>query len=239
MPLPAAVIAALPYLARTAKVTAPIIREYIKKKGVADAIRQFGKRVVQNKVPSVIPKRRTTPPNPKSGPLAKPKAKEGEFIPKTPKGKQVVPKEPRKGKTFNQEKPMFTENRRRTTPPPNPKSGPQKNRNPNQTKAALGAGAGATALGVSTSTNKDKPTTTTSVRSYTIKSGDTLSAIAKRYGVRLSEIKAANPNIKNLNKIRPGQKIKVPKESIKGTGKSIYEGMTKAQMAKIAMKKKK
>ena len=183
MPLPAAVIAALPYLARTAKVTAPIIREYIKKKGVADAIRQFGKRVVQNKVPSVIPKRRTTPPNPKSG--------------------------------------------------------PQKNRNPNQTKAALGAGAGATALGVSTSTNKDKPTTTTSVRSYTIKSGDTLSAIAKRYGVRLSEIKAANPNIKNLNKIRPGQKIKVPKESIKGTGKSIYEGLTKAQMAKIAMKKKK
>ena len=66
-----------------------------------------------------------------------------------------------------------------------------------------------------------------------------MSAIAKRYGVRLSEIKAANPNIKNLNKIRPGQKIKVPKESIKGTGKSIYEGMTKAQMAKIAMKKKK
>ena len=67
--------------------------------------------------------------------------------------------------------------------------------------------------------------------SRTVKSGDTLSAIAQRAGVTLKQLLAANPQIKDANKIRPGQKIKLPKATIKGTGKSIYAakgGMAKA-----------
>lgn len=103
-------------------------------------------------------------------------------------------------------------------------------------KAAAGAGIVAATPAIVSQVGSDKKPAGSS---YTIKSGDTLSAIAKRMGVRLSEIKAANPQIKDLNKIRPGQKIKVPKASIKGSGKSVYEGMSKSEMSKLAMKKKK
>jgi len=102
-------------------------------------------------------------------------------------------------------------------------------------KAAAGAGIVAATPAIVSQVGGEKK----SGGSYTIKSGDTLSAIAKSMGVRLSEIKAANPQIEDLNKIRPGQKIKVPKASIKGSGKSVYEGMSKSEMAKLAMKKKK
>lgn len=95
--------------------------------------------------------------------------------------------------------------------------------------AAVGAGAGLTASSIS-----DNQSTS----SYTIKSGDTLSAIARDSGIKLSELRDANPQIKDLNKIMPGQRIKVPKASIKGTGRSIYEGMTKAEMEKMAMKQR-
>lgn len=67
--------------------------------------------------------------------------------------------------------------------------------------------------------------------SRTVKSGDTLSAIAQKAGVTLKQLLAANPQIENANEIRPGQKIKLPKATIKGTGKSIYAakgGMAKA-----------
>ena len=43
---------------------------------------------------------------------------------------------------------------------------------------------------------------------YTVKSGNTLSAIAKKYGTTISQLKTWN-NIKNVNKIYPGQKLRV------------------------------
>jgi hypothetical protein len=46
--------------------------------------------------------------------------------------------------------------------------------------------------------------------SVTVKSGDTLSAIAERAGVTLDELKAANPNITDINKIDVGQTINIP-----------------------------
>lgn len=46
--------------------------------------------------------------------------------------------------------------------------------------------------------------------SYTVVSGDVLSRIAKRYGVSLSSLLAANPQISNANLIRPGQVIQIP-----------------------------
>lgn len=45
---------------------------------------------------------------------------------------------------------------------------------------------------------------------YTIKSGDNLSKIAATYKTTLKKIQAANPQIKNINRIFPGQKINIP-----------------------------
>ena len=67
--------------------------------------------------------------------------------------------------------------------------------------------------------------------SYSIKSGDTLSQIAKRTGTTLKALLLANPQIKNANKIRVGQKIKLS-TPVKGR-KSVYQGMSKSAMAKL------
>ena len=45
---------------------------------------------------------------------------------------------------------------------------------------------------------------------HTVQKGDSLWKIAVRYEVGLSEIKSANPSIKNYDLIYPGQKINVP-----------------------------
>ena len=46
-------------------------------------------------------------------------------------------------------------------------------------------------------------------KQVTVKSGDTLTAIAKRHGTTVANLKKINPSIKDLNKIKPGQKIRV------------------------------
>ena len=68
-------------------------------------------------------------------------------------------------------------------------------------------------------------------KSYTIKSGDTLSQIAKATGTTLAALKRANPDIKDLNKIRVGQKIKI--SAPVSNRKSVYQGLTKPEMAAI------
>ena len=70
---------------------------------------------------------------------------------------------------------------------------------------------------------------------YTIKQGDTLSEIARDNGTTLKAIQEANPHIKDLNKIRPGQEIKIP-EKVKDR-KSVYQGMSKSEMASISKDK--
>ena len=105
----------------------------------------------------------------------------------------------------------------------------------NMQKAGLAAGA--TTAGVITADNvidkvlKDLK----QFKPYTIKKGDTLSEIAKANGTTLKAIKEANPGIKDLNKIRVGQKINIsPKVKDR---KSVYQGMTKSEMAAISKDK--
>lgn len=63
--------------------------------------------------------------------------------------------------------------------------------------------------------------------SYNIKSGDTLSQIAKSKGITLKSLMAANPSIKNANRIRVGQSIKIPSGD---KSSNPYKGMTRSEM---------
>ena len=63
--------------------------------------------------------------------------------------------------------------------------------------------------------------------SYKIKSGDTLSQIAKSKGTTLKALMAANPSIKNANRIRVGQTIKIPSGN---KSSNPYKGMTRSEM---------
>ena len=75
-------------------------------------------------------------------------------------------------------------------------------------------------------------------KSYKIKSGDTLSQIAKDMGMSLSALKQANPKIENVNKIKVGQTITIPSlANIKGS-KDPYKGMTLKMMADMEVKNK-
>ncbi len=57
-----------------------------------------------------------------------------------------------------------------------------------------------------------------SAATHTVASGDTLWKIAVRYEVGLSEIKSANPQIKNYDLIYPGQIIQIPATDTSVTG---------------------
>ncbi len=76
-------------------------------------------------------------------------------------------------------------------------------------------------------------TAPTSKGLYTIKSGDTLSQIAKARGTTIAALKKAN-NITDVNKIRAGRKLKVP--ATVGKSKNPYAGETKSSMAAMIKK---
>ena len=68
--------------------------------------------------------------------------------------------------------------------------------------------------------------------SLTIKKGDTLSEIAKSKGLTLRALLGANPQIKNANKIRIGQKINLPEGKVAGDkSNNPYKRMSKTQMS--------
>ena len=76
-------------------------------------------------------------------------------------------------------------------------------------------------------------------KTYTIKSGDTLSAIAKKMGTTVAMLKKAN-NIKDANKIRAGAKLKIyrdkPSERAKITQTVGGRPRTIAQAQKMGKK---
>lgn len=73
-----------------------------------------------------------------------------------------------------------------------------------------GQSAGLTAVStVSSSTASNSNESTASAVWYTVKKGDTLWGIAKRYGVTLQSLITANPQIKNPNLIYEGNQVRV------------------------------
>ena len=56
----------------------------------------------------------------------------------------------------------------------------------------------------------DTGTATKEQAVYMVRKGDTLWGIAKRYGVALTALIAANPQIKNPNLIYPGDRVNIP-----------------------------
>ena len=80
---------------------------------------------------------------------------------------------------------------------------------------------------------------------YKIKSGDTLSQIAKSKGFTLKQLKAANPKITDMNKIRAGATLQLPysatglmsrKKDVGTSRRGPYAGKTTAEMARMAGK---
>ena len=53
-------------------------------------------------------------------------------------------------------------------------------------------------------------TESAAAETYTVRKGDTLWGIARRYGVPLTALIAANPQIKNPNLIYPGNRVNIP-----------------------------
>lgn len=61
---------------------------------------------------------------------------------------------------------------------------------------------------------------------YIVVKGDTLSQVAKRFGTTVKAIQNANPNIKDVNKIKVGDRIEIP---LSGSEHSPdYEALGKA-----------
>jgi len=72
--------------------------------------------------------------------------------------------------------------------------------------------------------------TTSSVSVYTVKKGDTLSEIARKYGTTVNELIKLN-NIKNPNLIYPGQKIKLTGSASKAIYHTVQKGDTVSELA--------
>lgn len=85
-------------------------------------------------------------------------------------------------------------------------------------------------------TTKSSSSTKKEYDSYKIKSGDTLSAIAKKYNTTVSKIMAANPSIKNKNLIYAGDKIKIPKFHDGGIVGGNKEGFALLKPKEVVLK---
>lgn len=58
-----------------------------------------------------------------------------------------------------------------------------------------------------------KKTPTGDILTHVVKKGDTTSEIAAKYGMKLADLKSLNPQIKDINKIKIGDKIRVVKKT--------------------------
>lgn len=80
-----------------------------------------------------------------------------------------------------------------------------------------------------TTTTTKAPTPTVAGQTYTVVKGDKMWKIAEKFGLTLDELKALNPQIKNFNLIRVGQKVTVAEAAATpatqvATAKKLYHG---------------
>ena len=101
----------------------------------------------------------------------------------------------------------------------------------NKKKAAAAVITGTAVGSLLPERSSDKKDTKPKRKTYVVKSGDTLSEIAKRTGTTLKKLKEANPQIKNIHKIFAGQKIKLPGRT-EIYRKSVYQGMKKSELSR-------
>jgi len=71
---------------------------------------------------------------------------------------------------------------------------------------------------------------------YTVKAGDNFSFIAKRYGIKVSDIQAANPGV-NSNRLHVGQKLRLTASAASVPAKSSGKAAKKASSKKKAVAK--
>lgn len=62
------------------------------------------------------------------------------------------------------------------------------------------------------------------MKTYKVKKGDTLSAIAAAFGVTIAAIRAENPQVKNPNVIHVGDTLKIP-DTAADTLKEAFEAV--------------
>jgi LysM repeat protein len=90
---------------------------------------------------------------------------------------------------------------------PTPTATPSPSRTPRPTLPPLTPTAATpTSTPISTATLRPSPT----FLSYVVQTGETLAAIAHKFGVTLNAILAANPNITDARQIKAGQTILIP-----------------------------
>lgn len=58
---------------------------------------------------------------------------------------------------------------------------------------------------------------------YTVQAGDSLSKIAVRYHMPLTELVRRNPQLNNINMIRPGQKLNVNESGEENCGQGLVK----------------
>tara|TARA_R110002020_G_scaffold381675_1_gene592548 strand:- start:2271 stop:3095 length:825 start_codon:yes stop_codon:yes gene_type:complete len=147
------------------------------------------------------------------------------------KPKQLTPRSPLEKKMTDAEK-TRRRNIRNAERKRNKTSADKKNKQITEARKKVAKGTATVSAGGTAVTATQK---LAGAKSYSVKKGDTLSQIAKSRGITLKSLKDANKNIKNLNKIGIGQKIKIPSSP---KSSNVYKGMTKSEMAKLAVDKK-
>ena len=81
----------------------------------------------------------------------------------------------------------------------------------------------------------DQPEENTTI-TYTVKPGDTLSKIARKYGTTVSNIISLNPSIKNPNLIYPGEIFTIKQSDNENVTSTVYTVVRGDTLSEIALK---
>ena len=81
----------------------------------------------------------------------------------------------------------------------------------------------------------DQPEENTTI-TYTVKPGDTLSKIARKYGTTVSNIVSLNPSIKNPNLIYPGEIFTIKQSDNENVTSTVYTVVRGDTLSEIALK---